>query len=78
MTCEYCGKEMSEEYEGEFYCEECGTRCSVNDDGTVDWAYGEELAYDETYDYDDMPEGCRACGNSAWPECEESCSIIAD
>lgn len=29
-------------------------------------------------DDDDLPEGCAACGNPAYPNCQSSCSMFDD
>lgn len=35
--------------------------------------------WDEAFeDCDEQPEGCKACGNPAWPNCESSCPMFDD
>lgn len=60
--CPDCGAKM--ELEGDMWvCTRCDT-CVPTD-------------YDDDEDYDDMPEGCAACGGN-WPECADSCSMYDD
>lgn len=62
MRCPDCGGKMR--MEGDMWvCTRCDTAISTS--------------FDEDPDYDDMPEGCAACGGN-WPDCESSCPMFDD
>ena len=62
MRCPDCGAKMKLESDM-WICTRCETAIPTD--------------YDDDGDYDDMPEGCAACGGN-WPECADSCPMYDD
>ncbi len=62
MKCPGCGAKMVGTERGSMLvleCPKCGYKTYEEMDGP---------------DYDDMPEGCAACGGN-WPDCADSCPM---
>ena len=51
-------------------CPECGATLRKIDDETY---YCPNCVVEDDYDDD---EGCRACGNPAYPDCQDSCPLF--
>lgn len=80
ITCPNCGNKMYKVGPHNYECD-CGN-----------WAYykGKELVFQSEaddpddpseYEYEDvydMPSGCAACGNDAYPRCKDSCPLFDD
>lgn len=70
--CPKCGAKM--DYVGglvDWECPKCGTA------GVLEWDIGNKEYYVSTYEEDDIPYGCEACGGP-YPDCASSCSIFDD
>lgn len=75
IHCPCCGGKMWYDPREENYtCEDCGNHA---------FYYGSTLYFehdpDDDYDeyYDDIPEGCAACGGD-YPNCTSSCNLMSD
>ena len=60
-------------------CTECGHINLIAESEIVDDFYEDnDSFYEDGDDEDDIPEGCAACGNPAYPDCKLSCPIFDD
>ena len=75
VYCPECGCELVLEDDGDYYC----NACEVYFDPIIAKYYSEPLSPDYCADAKDCPEeGCRACGNPAYPKCVDSCPLLDD
>ena len=75
MKCPECGAKL-DSTETFWDCPECGY-FKVNSKYARLEAANERFLK-KFFDNDDMPEGCAACGNPAYPNCQSSCSLFDD
>lgn len=79
--CFACGKRMTVTPDGERICSDCNISFLPEEREEVFSEWEEQLLIDLGYyeedDFDDIPEGCAACGGP-WPDCEISCKIFDD
>lgn len=77
LICNLCGEEMDETDNG-WKCPNCGNRAFNHPKGRF-YEFESQDDYDDYYDDDDdIPEGCRACGNDMYPHCQASCDMFDD
>ena len=59
-------------------CPKCGNEAFLEDPDDMDTIYFERNPEDDYDDmYDDIPEGCMACGGD-YPNCVDSCNLMSD
>ncbi len=77
VTCVNCDETMiwSDQFR-EWECLNCGTTAWQEDDCGPDEICFESPDEDDSY-YDDIPEGCAACGGD-YPNCTSSCPLMED
>lgn len=74
----YLKKAVSNDSDSAVMCPECYT--IIKDDGFGNYicpVCGTDAMEDDTYDEDDIPEGCAACGGP-YPSCTSSCKLFDD
>lgn len=62
-------------------CDICGSRMLRKKDVFGSWdgeTYYCPKCYSDEDDFNDIEEGCRACGNPAYPKCKSSCNLFDD
>jgi hypothetical protein len=81
-TCEMCGGTLYKKKHTKYMyvCPNCWYQINISNgirDFTREYYLNEYGQY--YFDNDDGPEeGCRACGNPAWPNCKTSCPMYDD
>ena len=75
MKCPECGAKL-DSTETFWDCPECGYFKVKSKYARLEAA--NERFLTKFFDNDDMPEGCAACGNPAYPDCQSSCPIFDD
>ncbi len=81
--CDQCGASLNEQpgfYAecGSWTCTECGHTNLIAESEIIDEYEDNDSFYEDADDEDDIPEGCAACGNPAYPKCKLSCPIFDD
>ena len=78
--CDKCGTFMNSQSgfsvtNGTWVCTECGFVNDVTEDNIREDT--PDYYSSDTNDYDEVPEGCRACGGP-YPQCTTSCKLFDD
>lgn len=83
--CDNCGAALHEQpgfdatRSGYWTCECCGHENLIAESEIIDDFYEDnDSFYEDSDEEDDIPEGCTACGNPAYPNCKLSCPIFDD
>lgn len=65
VKCDRCGKRMKKHngWDDQYKCDSCNIITIVDDEYSYENVYG------------DIPEGCKTCGNSFYPDCRNSCNL---
>ena len=75
MKCPECGAKL-DSTETFWDCPECGYFKVKSKYARLEAV--NERFLKKLFGSDDMPEGCAACGNPAYPDCQSSCPIFDD
>ena len=75
MKCPECGAKL-DSTETFWDCPECGYFKVKSKYARLEAA--NERFLKKLFRNDDMPEGCAACGNPAYPDCQSSCPLFDD
>ena len=75
MKCPECGAKL-DSTETFWDCPECGYFKVKSKYARLEAA--NERFLKKLFSNDDMPEGCAACGNPAYPDCRSSCPLFDD
>lgn len=73
MYCRTCGAEMEVYYTGIYNCPSCANRYYEEDDS---WEWNS--AAEDPFDGEGKPMACISCGDGAYPNCIDECSIMGD
>lgn len=84
IICNNCGAIMEEAGLNLMVCPECDNEAYLDHEdpdapGKVMQMIG-SYTYSEVYgrEYDDKPEGCKACDCDNWPKCKDGCNMFED
>ena len=75
MKCPECGAKMEKD-ETSWMCPECGYYKLKTSYARLEKE--NESLFDDFLGEDEKSEGCAACGNPAYPECQSSCPLYDD
>lgn len=78
--CPECGKEMVLEDDGDYYCDNCMCYFSVPESQVSFFKNPLSYLIKDIFENpkDEQEQGCKACGNPAYPECKNSCKLFDD
>ena len=75
MKCPECGAKMEKD-DISWQCPDCGFFKLKSYYARLEEQ--NERFLKSYFDDDDLPEGCAACGNPAYPDCQSSCPLFDD
>lgn len=75
LHCNQCFIRMKRLSKAEWICPECGNHAHLDDPDDIGTLYFEYDPDAEVTGFEDIPEGCLACGSDMYPGCTSNCPL---